>query len=396
MATYKQLQREPVTRELFNNRITTLQGLQNFLNNSAFVAIDTEHFSFTSEEDRILHQVGLAYVQNLTQDLPRTSAPSHNTSRPYLPEFYANNEVRALTLNINLGKEKRDEITFKRQGGLPVRRRHRFGREQLVDLRNLEGAIMDFIKSCNGKANLVLMGFEMAAEWTYLSRYFPQVIPFFSAWVDLRDIAKDITSSVGIIPGLVSLLKMFGYHWKDIQPGKKDLDDGLADNAGDDAVATCALANALLDLENQEKLKFRQECGKIAGISTKRNGFRSPNIRDRFVATISADGPLPSTINSGMKVAGQFFNYSPQSTGIMSKETAYLTFKSQEQMNQFVTAVHGQSLPTGEILSVQGRVQEQKATAKENSEKKEKQELRKGKKLARAGSEVDDIGYLFS
>ncbi|UKZ75392.1 hypothetical protein TrVFT333_003076 [Trichoderma virens FT-333] len=84
------------------------------------------------------------------------------------------------------------------------------------------GAIVDFIQGCDSKANLVLVGFEMAAEWTYLSRNFPQAIPFFSAWVDLRDIAKDVTSSVGIIPGLVSLLKIFGYHWKDLQPGEEE------------------------------------------------------------------------------------------------------------------------------------------------------------------------------
>ena len=61
----------------------------------------------------------------------------------------------------------------------------------------------------------------MAAEWTYLFENFPQAIPFFSAWMDIRDIAKDLTSSVGVIPGLTSLLQIFGYHWKDLQPSRK-------------------------------------------------------------------------------------------------------------------------------------------------------------------------------
>ncbi|KAH6887024.1 hypothetical protein B0T10DRAFT_607821 [Thelonectria olida] len=288
MATYKQLQRDPASRDLFNKRITTIQGLRNALEDSAFLAIDTEHVAITSEKDRILHQVGLAYLQTLIQqDSPQSDITSLSTSQPYLQKFYIKNQIQALTLNLNISKEKQDDlIRLKGSRGLPTRRTHRFGIEQQIDFENLEAAIVDFIHSCSNKTNLVMIGFEMAAEWTYLSRNFPQAIAFFSAWVDLRDIAKDVTSSVGVIPGLVSLLKIFGYHWKDIQPGKEKPSDGIADNAGDDAVATCALANALLLSENQEKLRFRQECGQIACIFTRKKGYRFSEIRDPFTATI--------------------------------------------------------------------------------------------------------------
>ncbi|KAL6837636.1 hypothetical protein V8C40DRAFT_230461 [Trichoderma camerunense] len=299
MATYKQLQREPAFRELFSKRITTLQDLYDISKDSAFIAIDTEHFPITSGKDRILHQVGLAHIQSLTRDLSQTNDTSRSTSQPTFQDFYTEKKIRALTLNLNIGKEKREEIVrLKGEGGVPVRRRHRFGREQQVDLENSEKTIIEFIQSCESKKNLVLMGFEMAAEWTYLSRNFPRAVPFFSAWVDLRDICKDISSSVGVIPGLVSLLKIFGYHWKDIQPGRGDLGGGIADNAGDDAVATCVLASALLDSENHEKLRFRQECSQIAG----RKGYRVPDVRDRFIVSIRAQGCLPSMINSGMKI----------------------------------------------------------------------------------------------
>lgn len=87
MATYEQLQREPVSRELFYIRITTMQGLLNALKDSAFIAIDTEHIPIASEKDRILHQVGLAHVQTLAQDLPPTNTiSSPGTSRPYLQD----------------------------------------------------------------------------------------------------------------------------------------------------------------------------------------------------------------------------------------------------------------------------------------------------------------------
>ncbi|KAL7962010.1 hypothetical protein V8C34DRAFT_271825 [Trichoderma compactum] len=290
MATYKQLQRDPAFRELFGKRITTLQDLYDTSKQSTFIAIDTEHFPITSRKGRILHQVGLAHIQTLIQDLHQTNVTSRSTNRPCLQHFYTENKTRALTLNINIGKEKRDEIVrLKGKGGVPTRRRHRFGLEQQVDPENLEEMIVGFIQSCKGKADLVLMGFEMAAEWTCLAKNFPRAVPFFSAWVDLRDIGKDISLSVGVIPRLASLLKTFGYYWKDIQPGRGDRGGGIADNAGDDAVATCVLASALLDSENREKLRFRQECSRIAG----RKNYRTPDVRDHFTASIRAQGALP-------------------------------------------------------------------------------------------------------
>lgn len=254
MITHKQHQREPTSKELFKNRTMTIQGLQNAPRDSAFIAVNTEHVAITSEKDHILHQVGLAYFQTPRQQ----GSTSLSTSQPCLQDFYVKNQIQALTLNINIS--------------MPARRSHRFGQEQQVGIGNLEAAIIDFIKSCNNKAHLLLIGFEMAAEWAYLPRFSPQAISFFLAWVDLRDIAKDITSSVRVIPGLTSLLQIFGYHWKDIQPGKKNLHGCMTDNDGDDAVATCALANALLFSENHEKLRFRQECGQIAHIFTRKKG----------------------------------------------------------------------------------------------------------------------------
>ncbi|KAM5370898.1 hypothetical protein ACJZ2D_008331 [Fusarium nematophilum] len=384
MVTYKQLQRDLASGDLFSNRITTLQGLRDVLKDSAFLAIDTELVAITCEKDRILHQIGLAYLPTMAQqDPPRTESTSPSTtSRPRLGEFYTENQIQGLTLNINVSKEKPDHLV--RLGGhrgMPIRRSHRFGQEQHVDLENSEDVILDFIQSCsNGKANLVMIGFEMAAEWTSLYRVFPRAMPFLSAWVDLRDIAKDITSWVGVIPGLASLLQIFGYNWKDIQPGKGNPKGGIADNAGDDAVATCALAKALLSSENQEQLSFRQECGRIARIFTKKKGYQVPSIWDPFTVTIRAQGPLPSTIDSGMKLARHFFDYTPQHVGIMSADVAFMTFKSQDQMNQFITAANGLALPTGEVLSARFYSQGNGAADTEGG-RKEKQNQRESKSV---------------
>lgn len=283
---------------------------------------------------------------------------------------------------------------------MPARRSHRFGLEQQVDLNNLETAITDFAQSCNKKVKLVLIGFEMAAEWEYLFSLFPRAMPLFSAWVDLRDIANDIASSVGVIPGLGPLLQHFGYHWKDIKPGRGKLGHGgTADNAGDDAVATCALAHALLSKENQGKLRLRQECCQIAGKVTKKKrpkGYLVPNKRDPFTVTIHARGELPTMIDAVIKLARCFCQYSPKAIGIMSKDTAFATFISQDQMDHFIACIHGPPLPTGELLSVQHYSHGNKATERENRENKEKKEWGERKRLEGTGGEVEVVGDLFS
>ncbi|KAI0452129.1 hypothetical protein F5B21DRAFT_484699, partial [Xylaria acuta] len=293
MATYQQLQRDPVSRVLFNNRITTMEGLQRTLKDHAFIALDTEHGPIESERSRTLHQVGLAYLPTITPHIP---------GQPRLDDFINKNQIQSLTLNINMSDQTREDL-IRYRGGIPNRRPSRFGYERQVDLDDLESAVIEFIQSCNS-TKLVLIGFEMPAEWTYLLRNFPKAIPYFSFWIDLRDIAKDITAAIGVIPGRVSVLQTLGYNWKDIKGSNKH---GTADNAANDAISVLAMANAFLNPETQEKLRFRQKCCQIA-----RHTYNENKIT--FGATIqSQQGLLPNTINSSVKLARYFFDFMPTS-----------------------------------------------------------------------------------
>ncbi|KAI1369901.1 hypothetical protein F5Y08DRAFT_334252 [Xylaria arbuscula] len=252
MVTYQQLTRDPDSRALFNNRITTINDLYRVIvsGKSTFIALDTEHVPVRNENNRILHQVGLTCLPAAsTAIMPSTSI----SDRPRLSEFYDEYQLQTLTLNIELSDQLQEDMICYR-GNVPTRRLSRFGHEREINLDNLESAIVEFIQSCGNShpdTHFVLMGFEMAAEWNYLSKNFPRAMPYFSSWMDLRDIGKDITSAK-VLPGRVSILQTFGYHWKDITgSGRK----GSADNAGDDTVSILAMANAFLYTENQDKLR---------------------------------------------------------------------------------------------------------------------------------------------
>ncbi|RSL61665.1 hypothetical protein CEP53_005035 [Fusarium sp. AF-6] len=397
MVTYSQLQRE------LSNRITTLQSLYDVLQNSAFLAIDTEHVAITSEKDRVLHQVGLAYFPAPSPvpapaPTPQNSPTSPNADRPNLQDFYASNQLKGLTVDINIDQDTQDNhVRAGGHRGMPVRRSHRFGLERQADLEDLEAIILQFIEGCDENKSLVMIGFGMAAEWIYLSTCFPRAMSLFSAWADLRDIAKDI-APLGHMPGLVSLLKIFRYHWHDLEPGRGDLGGGVADNAGDDAVATCALAGALLPQENQEKLRLRQECGRIAGIFTKKKGFRRPNTQEHpFIATISTQGPLPYSLNTGIKLARQFFNCSPQSTGLISEEIGYITFREKEELDQFIAAMNKCPLPIGGTLVVKDYAREHGRINPENWERDRRERRERRERSSKSVTfEVKDLESLFS
>ncbi|KAJ4308671.1 hypothetical protein N0V84_011965 [Fusarium piperis] len=331
--------------------------------------------------------------------LQHDASAQPKAGRQHLQEFYWTNQVKGLTLNINTSQDKDDNlIRYGGHRGMPVRRSHRFGQERQVDIEGLQAAVLEFIQTCDKKENLVMIGFGMAAEWEYLFTCFPQAMHFFSAWADLHDIAKDI-APVGKPPGLTSLLQLFRYHWKDVKPCRGDCGGGVADNAGDDAVATCALADDLLLFANQEKLRLRQQCGQIAGMFTKKKGFQVPDVGNPFTATIRTLPlrTLPPTLNSGIKVARRFFEYSPQSTGVMSGCMAFITFRSKDEMDRFINAVHGLPSPTGGTLSVWHYCPgETRRMYIEKREQRKKQDLREKERMETARREIEDLEMLFS
>ncbi|KAI0969515.1 hypothetical protein F4678DRAFT_463296 [Xylaria arbuscula] len=295
--------------------------------------------------------------------------------QPHLNDFINKYPIQSLTLNINIS-DKTQEDLIRYRGGIPNRRPSRLGCERHVALDDLESAIIDFIQSHNNNSTkLVLVGFGMTAEWNYLLRNFPQVISYFSVWMDLRDIAKDITGAIGVIPARVSVLQTLGYHWKDIKGSNKH---GAADNATNDAVSILAMTTDFLNPKNQEKLRFRQKCTRIAR-------YTYNEYKIVFGATIqsqkyqSQEKLLPKLINSSMKLARYFFDFMPLSAGLKSAEVAFITFQNESYLAKFIQANNQRLLPTGETLLVISIIKEI-AGAKEIAEREEKQRLRAIKK----------------
>ncbi|KAF5585827.1 hypothetical protein FPANT_7381 [Fusarium pseudoanthophilum] len=396
MAGYQQFERDPATRYLFENRITTFNGFREVLEDSHFLALDTEHVPIASASDRVLHQVGLAFTKTLNSRHPPCPPRERGMMRPVrrLYHFVEDNDMEVLTLNIDTRKQLGDEVP--RVGGLqgmPVRRPHRFGEESSLDIENLEPSVVEFLSNLPRDKRLVLVGFGMGADWTYLSTNFPAAIPFFSAWIDIGDIVRDITSSSpSRYPSLDFLIQTFGYWWKDIKPGRGCRSEGNADNAGDDVVTTLALAQALLDEGNHSTLLFEHACFRIAS-SGKIRTFYDP--AKCFAATIRSNGLLPIKISTGIRIARKFIDFHPVGTGLFSNEMGYVTFRTQEELDYFISCVDGMVLHTGETLFAQRYIQVDTETPEDKKLKEEKRIMR-GKKREEEEEEVVELGDLFS
>ncbi|KLO83777.1 uncharacterized protein LW93_561 [Fusarium fujikuroi] len=399
MVRYQQLERDPATRDLFKKRITTLKEFRQIFESSYLLALDTEHFAITSERDRVLHQVGLAFTKTLKS---RHSAcpgrePGLIKPRRRLRYFFEDNNMEGLTLNVTTSKELGDDVlrVGRRVGGrvgclkgMPTRRPHRFGVEKSLDIEDLEPSIVKFLQDLPKDKNLVLIGFGMEAEWTYLSTNFSAAVPFFSAWIDLRDIVVDIASSSTVCsPSLFTLVKRFGYFWQDVKPGRAS-----ADNAGDDVVATFALAHALLDEKNHETLRFEHECFRISR-SGRIGSFYDTS--ECFTAIVKTEGKLPLRLSSSFRLVRQFFDFHPIGTALMSSEMGLVTFRSQDDLDRFLGCVDRMVLHTGETLSAQRYIHANPNTLEDEKLKEEKRMMRRIKKEA-CDEEVVELGDLFS
>ncbi|VZI10225.1 unnamed protein product [Fusarium fujikuroi] len=385
MVRHQQLERDPATRNLFKKRITTLKGFRQIFEHSYLLALDTEHVAITSERDRVLHQVGLAFTKTLKSRHPACPGREPGLIKPRrrLRYFFEDNNMEGLTLNVNTSKELGDDVlrVGRRVGGrvggrvgylkgMPTRRPHRFGVEKSLDIEDVEPFIEDFLQELPKDKHLVLIGFGMEAEWTYLSTNSPAAIPFFSAWIDLRDIVVDIASS--------STMSSQG--------------EPSADNAGDDVVTILALAHALLDEKNHEMLRFEHECFRIS-CSGRIGSFYDAS--KCFIATVRTEGNLPLRLSSRFKLARQFFDFHPMGTALMSSEMGLVAFRSQDGVDRFIGCVDGMVLHTGETLSAQRYIHANPNTPEDEKLKEEKCMMRRIKKEA-CEEEVVELGDLFS
>ena len=369
MTTWQEFAQHRASKQPFLKRITTLEGFHDACTDSAFLAISIKDVKKTSDSDRVLAQVGLAYLPSLE---PGEHLECSSANMPSLVQFYNHKSVKALTLNVRIPKDEMRQILA--NGEMPVRRNVRFGQHQDGAFAEyLDASISGFLDGCLHTAHkkdrkLVCVGFD-EKPWTYMRDYFPGALYYFSAYMDLRDIAREATPSTGHIPSLMKCLQLFHFNGELTGPEKAG---EKTDNAGEHAVGVCAFATILLSEENQETFKYRIECATMARHWEDKRVRRRFPVEARFLVSVctAAREALPYELNSSWKVAKNFHSWYPKYAVRASRTEAYVQFHDKPDMEMFIRDVDGSVYPSGEILSVM-TYEERKEELEEESEQED-------------------------
>ncbi|KAI0862724.1 hypothetical protein F4860DRAFT_512691 [Xylaria cubensis] len=353
MQSNDKLRQHPKASLLFAKRITSVDELKQIIGSSAFVGLDTEYG--LENGDYNLHQVGFAYMATISAGI--------DSSQDSFEHFASRKKILSTTFDITPNESDNCHR--------PLRRPQRFGNDHALTHDQLDESLGNLMKNykaratADGKDNLVLILFEYPAEWAFLV-LFPSILPYFSKWLDVRDLAHELAPK-GTTPGLCEMLKSFGYSSCEVRP-KIDTSagSGNAHNAGNDAVLTLAALENLLVPSNQIKLQLKQTCHLIA------SSFESPDLsRLPFTASIETlDGdPLPKALSSAAKVAQVYLNhYFPIRTGVrrlplterdQPKQvrkviSAWIAFNTLDDLNRFINKNQHTAID-GRVLKITGK-----------------------------------------
>lgn len=325
-----------------------MDAFQSTLQNSAYAALDTECI-VARLNHRILSQVGLAYSPSLA---PISADPVG--SERSLENFAKQRAVSSTTINVAFD-------TVEPGTSIPGRMRQRFGNECTCVLDHLDGLVDKYLTGYSdqcrsqGKTQLILVLFEYHTEWEYMARHFPSALGHFSAWLDVRDLCREIAPDA-LIPGLTSTLVPLGYSKRDITLRDFANPENKAHNAGNNAGMTLAALEGLQRPASRDNLRSLQayRCD-ILSEQTPPFFFERP-----FTASIKSFGtsgvvPLPPSLGSAHSVARYFLDeYQPECVSVsagLQPTCAWITFASIPQLEHFIDRTNGITVD-GKSLSI--------------------------------------------
>ncbi|CAJ2503740.1 Uu.00g111340.m01.CDS01 [Anthostomella pinea] len=253
----RSLRQHPDVGSLFGKEIASTDTLRMGIEDSAFVALDTELRRSLPSTIAIPLQVGVAYMPSLEY----RNEPFHDS----LQNFTQRQHILASATTV-MNDMQRQPL---RQ---TERRSMRFGHDLSTEL-----------------------GEFYSAKWSFLAQ-FPRLTRHFSAWLDVKRIIHDAIPQ-GKTAGLRGTLTILGYP-------RTDTNRHGQHNAGDDAVITLAALEAVLVPENQATLRFKQLCRQIILPQERLDLLKWP-----FAANIRTldHAALPESLNSAVKLSERFF-----------------------------------------------------------------------------------------
>ncbi|KAI0386395.1 hypothetical protein F5Y04DRAFT_276003 [Hypomontagnella monticulosa] len=311
---------------LWQNNIPDLDALKE-KSQYTFVAIDFE--GLVAEDEPIgITEIGLAVF---APPIPTTGTiPDALTYQSQTPEiFFKQNNIESYWIKIK-GRERSGKL----------RDRYHFGQPLEIDAEQVENTLTTLLQSIRNRYSgpLVLVGFDLLFEFKTIALHLSQITQYFSFWVDLQEIAADVSGTK--CPGLRATLLAFGFFSNDLATrGKSN------HNAGNDAVRVLAILVNLLHLSKGDTLQIEIE--QLRDRTTLRRFWA----RDRpgpkelypFTARIRIEGKhLKSLVPNCPQLFKLFSSYQPTAVGMTrAGNYGWVCLPTVEELNRFINDVHG-------------------------------------------------------
>ncbi|KAK8077115.1 hypothetical protein PG996_003285 [Apiospora saccharicola] len=356
--TFKEfIRHHPVVGQLFQTRVTRIAELIPLLGRSAFVAIDTE---YVQEIHDTLYQVGVAYIPDLR---PPTRTPD---DRLLLRDFIQSGQVAGKSLHVALSAEEDEEMlgSTGRQK-MPTSWPSRLLSDEDCSMETLEHRLDALIQRykedamSRGKDQLILVVFENAAEWKFMTLNFSRIARHFAGWLDVVDLGKEVNRRNREVPTLRSCLRVFGYRWPDISDPSVDaaMDDPMRrnnmHNAADDAAMTLGALEGFLSPGLREYMADYQ------GLRSIMSWHNAPPPKVEFAATLEPmdESRLPHSMGSITRAARFFWPHAPTLISISCESNrnwdryrpkvgkkGWIAFETEAHLEHFIETYHGATL----------------------------------------------------
>ncbi|KAI0440779.1 hypothetical protein F4803DRAFT_526178 [Xylaria telfairii] len=328
---------------LWRNNLTTLDALKNSVKSPCtFVAIDFEGLRSKKDEPLGITDIGIAvlpFPRPTTQPTPDN--PPVQSQR--LQIFFEQNTIECHWLRLK----------GTRQIPGPKDTCH-FGQLQEIEPTTTEAVLVALLKSVQQRSGLntplVLVGFDLFFEFVTITSHFSQILQFFSSWVDLKDIATEVSEPKNCY-GLRDTLRAFGF-----APGDIATSGGRnGHNAADDTIRELAVLVNLLQLP-QESVPLHIETKPKKRYEVQRfwNG-RAPGPKELypFTARVYIKGKLLGhLLPHWAHIFDIFSAYNPIAVGLATGGPyGWVSLSSLEGLNRLIEDVHGKQLK-GEMWNI--------------------------------------------
>ncbi|KAI6086896.1 hypothetical protein F4821DRAFT_269680 [Hypoxylon rubiginosum] len=315
-------------QSLWQSNIDSLASLKNN-SQSAFVAIDTE--GYTKSDSISVAEIGIAI-------LPLSKHVLDSSANHDLEAFFNQNSILSYCFRVE-GQERREK----------QRDVYQFGQVQHIKPVDIHSALTGLFASLKDQfQTLVLVGFDLSAEITLIATYLHGITQYISSWVDLQELAADISNTPS--PSMRDTLLALGF----VSDGLCVRNKGYQHCAGNDAVRELAVLAKFLVFREDTPIQIHRASSRS---SQQENPTSQPSCMfwnrrpgPKEIFPFSAilripGGSLASIIKNLKGLQRIFAEYEPTAVGMNNRGgTGWVCLPNADRLAQFIKEVDGQQV----------------------------------------------------